>query len=152
MREILFRGKRLDNGEWVEGDFYHRIVHIDTFHQNTVVSAIEVFDGKNPLSIAYYTVDPETVGQFTGLTDKNGTKIFEGDMIKPFDDEIDKMVVEFHYGQFLLCLYGDRGYMAEYGWEESGNYGCFEAEPLSSYGKDIEVIGNIHDNPELLEG
>ena len=41
--------------------------------------------------------------------------------------------------------------MAEYGWEEEGNYGCFEAEPLSSYGDDIEVIGNIHDNQELLE-
>ena len=96
-------------------------------------------------------VIPETVGQFTGLTDMNGKKIFEGDMIKPFDDEIDKIVCEFCNGQFLFCLYGERGYMAEYGWEESGNYGCFEAEPLSSYGDDIEVIGNIHDNPELLK-
>lgn len=72
-------------------------------------------------------------------------------MIKPLDDGIDKMVVEFHNGQFLLCLYGERGYMAEYDWEEEGNYGCFEAEPLSSYVDDIEVIGNIHDNPELME-
>ena len=96
-------------------------------------------------------VTPDTVGQYTGLKDKNGKRIFEGDMIKPFDDEVDKMVVEFRNGQFLLCLYGEHGYMAEYGWEEEGNYGCFEAEPLSSYGDDIEVIGNIHDNPELLE-
>ena len=97
-------------------------------------------------------VDQSTIGQYTGLNDKHGKRIFEGDMIKPFDDEVDKMVVEFHHGQFLLCLYGERGYMAEYGWEEGGNYGCFEAEPLSSYGDDIEVIGNIHDNQELLEG
>ena len=97
-------------------------------------------------------VDQSTIGQYTGLNDKHGKRIFEGDMIKPFDDEVDKMVVEFHHGQFLLCLYGERGYMAEYGWEEEGNYGCFEAEPLSSYGDDIEVIGNIHDNQELLKG
>ena len=73
-------------------------------------------------------------------------------MIKPFDDEVDKMVAEFHYGQFLLCLYGERGYLAEYGWEEEGNYGRFESEPLSSYGDDIEIIGNIHDNPEFMKG
>jgi uncharacterized phage protein (TIGR01671 family) len=142
MREILFRGKRKVNGEWVHGFLFvsrkgeYKIKWYDPEYGSAKTS--EVY--------------PETVGQYTGLTDKNGKKIFEGDMIKPFDDEIDKMVVEFHYGQFLLCLYGDRGYMAEYGWEESGNYGCFEAEPLSSYGKDIEVIGNIHDHPELLGG
>lgn len=137
MREILFRGKRLDNGEWEYGFLvkmfgaYHII---DKDDENTA-----------------YEVITETVGQYTGLNDKNGKRIFDGDMIKPFDDEIDKMVVEFRHGQFLLCLYGERGYMAEYGWEEEGNYGCFEAEPLYSYGDDIEIIGNITDNPELLE-
>lgn len=136
MREILFRGKRIDNGEWVIGSF------LENCGCQTIIPAA---------SIVGLHVDPETVGQYTGMTDKNGKKIFEGDMIKPFDDEVDKMVVEFHHGQFLLCLYGERGYMAEYGWEEEGNYGCFEAEPLSSYGDNIEIIGNIHDNPELLE-
>ena len=137
MREILFRGKRLDNGEWEYGfivKMFGAYYIIDKDDENTA-----------------YEVIPETVGQYTGLNDKNGKRIFEGDMIKPFDDEIDKMVVEFHHGQFLLCLYGERGYMAEYGWEEEGNYGCFEAEPLSSYGDDIEIIGNITDKPELLE-
>ena len=140
MREILFRGKRTNDYEWIEGSL---CTTIDFY-------TISYFDFEG-----YYIeekVIPETVGQYTGLTDKNGKKIFEGDMIKPFDDEIDKMVVEFRHGQFLLCLYGERGYMAEYGWEESGNYDCFEAEPLSSYGDDIEVIGNIHDNSELLKG
>lgn len=150
MREILFRGKRLDNGEWVYGSFcmdaleqFNGLCGVDGF--------IRLYDkGKGKMQT--YEVDRETVGQYTGLMDKNGKRIFEGDMIKPFDDEIDKMVVEFRQGQFLLCSYGERGYMAEYGWEESGNYGCFEAEPLSNYGDDIEVIGNIHDNPELLKG
>ena len=149
MREILFRGKRLDNGEWVYGSFcmdareqFNGLCGVDGF--------IRLYD-KAKGKMQTYEVDRETVGQYTGLKDKNGKRIFEGDMIKPFDDEIDKMVVEFHHGQFLLCLYGERGYMAEYGWEEEGNYGCFEAEPLSSYGDDIEIIGNIHGNPELLE-
>ena len=146
MREILFRGKRMDDGEWVEGYLVKAvggecmILPVTTEH----CGGAEFSEG--------YHCDPTTVGQYTGLKYKNGKRIFEGDMIKPFDDEVDKMVVEFHHGQFLLCLYGYRGYMAEYGWEEEGNYGCFEAEPLSSYGDDIEVIGNIHDNPELLKG
>ena len=139
MREILFRGKgdkKYNDGMWYFG------------------VPIRCYDGDWQICTdnSKRTVIPETIGQYTGLKDKNGAKIFEGDMIKPFDDEIDKMVVEFRLGQFLLCLYGERGYMAEYGWEESGNYGCFEAEPLSSYGDDIEVIGNIHDNPEPLRG
>ena len=133
MREILFRGKRIDSGEWVYGTMYKIAIDINLFI---------LTGGKRGCS---YQVDEETVGQYTGLKDNNGKRIFEGDMIKPFDDEIDKMVVEFHHGQFLLCLYGERGYMAEYGWEEEGNYGCFESEPLSSYGDDIEIIGNIHD-------
>ena len=143
MREILFRGKRTDNGEWVHGNLVRgcdeKYAYIVEF-------------GNKEMCRNYVNINPDTIGQYTGLTDKNGKRIFEGDMINPFDDEIDKMVVEFRFGQFLLCLYGERGYMAEYGWEEEGNYGCFEAEPLSTYGDDIEVIGNIHDNPELLRG
>ena len=151
MREILFRGKWLDNGDWVEGAFLND--RDGAFYICPAVSDISYGDSGNRRRIGcWYKVDPSTVGQYTGLNDKNGERIFEGDMIKPFDDEIDKMVVEFHYGQFLLCLYGERGYLAEYGWEEEGNYGCFESEPLSSYGDDIEIIGNIHDNPEFMKG
>ena len=151
MREILFRGKRLDNGDWVEGAFLND--RDGAFYICPAVSDISYGDSGNRRRIGcWYKVDPSTVGQYTGLNDKNGERIFEGDMIKPFDDEIDKMIVEFHHGQFLLCLYGERGYMTEYGWEEEGNYGCFESEPLSSYGDDIEIIGNIHDNPEFMKG
>lgn len=139
MREILFRGKRLDNGEWVEGCL---LIFYEDDRDRYYIATKE-----NRIA----EIDPVTVDQYTGLKDKHGKRIFEGDLLKPFDDDIDKMVVEFHNGQFLLCLYGERGYMAEYGWEEEGNYGCFEAESLYSYGDDIQVIGNIHD-PELLGG
>lgn len=144
MREILFRGKRLDNGEWVTGDLRHGGYYLN----DPDVYIVVLFAG----TVINYPVDPATVGQYTGLKDKHGKRIFEGDMLKPFDDEIDKMVVEFHHGSFLLCLYGERGYMGEGGWVEEGNYGVFECESLSSYGDDVEIIGTIHDNPELLEG
>lgn len=128
MREILFRGKRIDNGEWVEGWYYKRIVHLNTFHQNVVVDAIEVYDGENPLSIAYYSVDPATVGQYTGLTDKNGKKIFEGDILainkwKPY------YAVKFEDGTF--CMVGT-------------------AIPIRHANK-FGIIGNIHDNPNLMK-
>lgn len=160
MREVLFRGKRLDNGDWVDGYLYeHEPPLVGIVSEKDEPEASKWFiartgfaDWNMPRPVELVEVDPSTVCQYTGLKDKNGERIFEGDMIKPFDDEIDKMVVEFHYGQFLLCLYGERGYLAEYGWEEEGNYGCFESEPLSSYGDGIEIIGNIHDNPEFMKG
>ena len=148
MREILFRGKRTDNDEWVYGSFC-----MDAVEQKNGLCGVDGFIRRYDFAkgkMQMHEVDRESVSQFTGLTDKNGKKIFEGDMLKPFDDEIDKMVVEFHHGSFLLCLYGERGYMGEGGWVEDGNYGVFECEPLSSYGNDVEVIGNIHDNLELL--
>ena len=154
MREILFRGQTRKNGEKVEMATGEKVpghwVYGGIFPGTGDYSII--YGGETEKDLERHVVYSETVGQYTGLKDKNGKRIFEGDMIKPFDDEVDKMVVEFQHGQFLLCLYGERGYMAEYGWEEEGNYGCFEAEPLSSYGDDIEIIGNIHDNPEFMKG
>lgn len=143
MREYLFRGKRNEIGDFVEGSL---IAYPDG-------DCYIAKPSNDPCVLDKFCVDPSTVGQYTGLMDKNGKRIFEGDMLKPFDDEIDKMVVEFHCGAFMLCLYGERGYISESGdWCDEGNYGVIECEPLSSYGADIEVIGNIHDNPELVEG
>ena len=124
-REILFRGKRLDNGEWVYGDLMTKYPH----HKGlTIVES----------GCVYHEVDPETVGQYTGLKDRNGVKIFEGDYI-------------YHH------WHKDTAYLV---WHE--RYICFvgklfeeDTSRTYQYEKpdepDLEVIGNIHDNPELLE-
>lgn len=118
MREILFRGKRIDNGEWVEGDFVH-LPH-----------------GVVILANGYANIDPETVGQYTGLTDKNGVKIFEGDIITIPDSK--KM------GLPALIRYD---YVrATYEVSRSG----YNPLSLIDAREFYEVIGNIHDNPELL--
>lgn len=121
-REILFRGKRIDNGEWVKGLPF-------SFRANINTEGIETYNGER------HRVDPTTVGQYTGLTDKNGKKIFEGDLVKfdrftPYTDILEK--VKFCEGGFApFCV---AGWECTPSWEE------------------CEVIGNIHDNPELLEG
>ena len=119
MREILFRGKRTNNGEWVEGDL------------------IRLPNGISILANGYAHVIPETVGQYTGLTDKNGKKIFEGDIVK-HDFGADQIGV-----QYAVIKY-------------NSYYASFLVEPLYDWmfceKNDCEVIGNIHDNPELLKG
>lgn len=127
MREILFRGKRADNGEWIEGELIHSIYKIN----DTCV-------GKFGCDLGFYQVIPETVGQYTGLTDKNGTKIFEGDIVDfniRGDDE--------SYG------------VVKYSAEETEFYLAYDNLTLglgrNNYSWELEVIGNTHDNPELLE-
>lgn len=127
MREILFKGKRVDNGEWAYGSY----VHIVQYKESTDYIADEEPD--------QYVVIPETVGQYTGLTDKNGKKIFEGDILEgDLEDSLDpgaKWRSEVIWGKF--------------GWNCKGNK---RSLPMDGY--DIlegEVVGNIHDNPELLE-
>ena len=131
MREILFRGKRIDNGEWVYGDYWHLP------EKNFYCISDKEFNRK---------VTPETVGQYTGLTDKNGKKIFEGDIIHVKD--LIRCPVGFGN---CLCI---ADYIASVAFDDcrfcllKANGGIYEI-PLDS--DKIEVIGNIHDNPELLE-
>ena len=119
MREILFRGKRKDNGKWVYG----------------------MYTGAENDCVIPYEVDPETVGQSTGLTDKNGKKIFGGDIVKScFRGETDKepMTVEFRTerGGWFPFACGD-------------GCGCCEVDTYPP--GCTEVIGNIYDSPKFLE-
>ena len=125
MREILFRGKRTDCGEWLEGNL------VQPFRGNQLSSCGIM--PKDPKAYCW-KVDPETVGQFTGLTDKNGVKIFEGDIVRAFTrfSEIYVSSVTYHEGAFRF---------KNWSWTKF----LFKFEK-------IEVIGNIHDNPEILKG
>lgn len=126
MREILFRGKRNDNGEWVEGAFLND--RDGAFYICPAVSDISYGDGGNRRRIGcWYKVDPSTVGQYTGQKDKNGKQIFEGDILSIWNESHD--VVVFEDGAFYL---------------ENTSI------PMRFANK-FEVIGNITDNPELLE-
>ena len=121
MREILFRGKRIMNDEWVEG--YYSKYSYERWRGDFICDSD--FD---------YTVYPETVGQYTGLTDKNGKRIFEGDIIrKGFECFVVKWNgVQSRWGLFDKCDFEVTGFN-----KHTENY--------------LEIIGNIHDNPELLE-
>lgn len=140
MREILFRGKRVDNGKWVEG-YYHEIeVEWDKYEYGMLPTKYQkVITPINFLTREPVEVLPETVGQYTGLTDKNGTRIFEDDILLIeavcSDPNYTKFVeqVIFHKGKFCVTIAG---------WSD------FERTPP----KMCEVIGNIFDNLELLEG
>jgi uncharacterized phage protein (TIGR01671 family) len=132
MREILFRGKRTDNGEWVEGGF--------AYGGNRGESLI------CPQYDFTKEVIPETVGQYTGLTDKNGKKIFEGDLIR---ENSATWLVAFEDGAFV-CK--DPKYNTYFSFFEHREYikerKTFEVAIPIFY----EVVGNIHDNPEFLKG
>ena len=142
MREVLFRGKRTDNGEWVKGYLY--ITH-------TGAHEIGSYDAEINIERLTFDVLPETVGQYTGLTDKNGVKIFEGDIVKTHyanaqkSDFIEQVV--FHNGKF--CAYFSNQLCKQW----ANLYDGTEHLPQdkSVYMDSVEVIGNIHDNPELLE-
>ena len=122
MREILFRGKKHSDGQWILGDLNQWLEAIYISAENS--------DGYTKTN---WLVDAATVGQFTGLTDKNGVKIFEGDIVENNE-----------------CLG-----VVEYS-EEDAMYTVMFDETLYDFGwigaKMCEVIGNIHDNPELLKG
>lgn len=124
MREIIFRGKRVDNGDLIESNCLMQI------------------SGQNPrLWVAFdgwVEINPETVGQYTGLTDKNGKKIFEGDILEITERGMTMRggVVRFEYGY-------------------AGGWVVCDPQKETSYctlslRKDIVVIGNIHDSPELI--
>ena len=154
MREILFRGKSVNDGNWVEGSLVITTIEpvddtpIKHYHiENMTIGAFpnEFISGLSE------TVNPNTVGQFTGLTDKNGKRIFEGDIFN-LEDEIMAVVI-FKDGCFRLEEYGLRGTWTESGFDEcGGSWGVIDCDPIDWYSLyAAEIIGNIHDNPEFLE-
>ena len=154
MREMLFRGKHVDNGEWV----YGLLCRVGDTYANIVEKSTEVM----------CTVLTNTIGQSTGLTDKNGKKIFEGNIVRLFDISVGEIVQE--CGAFGIgCRKQiDYDYLASEIAPVTGSNNtpmfCYNDNFVSllelwwNYNEEgdeisvIEVIGNIHDNPELLGG
>lgn len=129
-REILFRGKLSHSGVWVEGNL------IKDRNGNKYIIPFNVFepDGHHLIidSDEAWRVDSETVGQFTGMTDKKGKKLFEGDVYSMGEKNI-LYVVIFDKSQFIGKQVRNRSLAG-----------------LEYWKSDIEIVGNIHDNPELL--
>lgn len=153
MREILFRGKGAKTNEWVYGSY------ILEKHTNTPY--ICFFEYGSLIDVKIVEVIQETVGQFTGMSDKNGTKIFEGDIIRtqPFSDKpfSTKRKQKQFLGVVEHCIKTFRnpgsptdGQKYDSSWrvkimEDTGNYGCYEWTRFWNCG----VVGNKFDNPEL---
>lgn len=137
MREILFRGKRIADGKWMYG--------LPSYDEYGNIEEIQVWDGED---ISFCLVDPETICQYTGLTDKNGKKIWENDIL--------------HNGNYFVVKWNAPCARFDIVLNNLYNIPIGKWEPMicdwknndfKEYRKavDYEVIGNIFDNPELLE-
>ena len=125
MRDILFRGKRMDNGEWVQG-------YICRYGWTGKEKDYIIPD----YASALYTseIDPETVGQYTGMTDNNGRKIFEGDTVwNSYDEDYGKVEWDNDMAKFIIT------------------FSTFTVDFDSVYGEELEIVGNVFDTPELLK-
>lgn len=137
MREILFRGKQVGNDKWVEGGHY------------------ENKTGKYIISPAFvaHLIIPETVSQFTGLTDRNGVKIFEGDIIRWHDDtelSVSGQIAEVCFGKYKDAdsAFDDIYPLGFY--IRFSDKNCITICWLDEYKNCFDIVGNIYDNPELL--
>lgn len=153
MREILFRGKRVDNGEWIEG--YYIGLHKTTYcfegeaernKENEIHQIVfeQMTDWDLPNKHLKVNVIPETVGQYTGWKDKNGAKIFEGDVLQRKHKEIIN-----HSQNMEVKFVPEKACFAAV--DIGGGNVTFISDYIN-YKYEIEIIGNIHDNPELWDG
>ena len=134
MREILFRGNQVNDGMWIQGylfQFWGRAY---------------ILWGMTNDTPTMHEVKPETIGQFTGLTDKNGVKIFEGDIVA-FTAEDELWEPHYYQGFVYFC---DGAFWVDCGKDNDDNDVLFSIGHALLADKNIQVIGNIHNNPELL--
>lgn len=148
MRELLFRGKRVDNGEWVEGFYVHLLPGKGRNSYRIYAGYAETDFGD--FYPDWYEIDPATAGQYTGLT-ANGKRIFEGDIVKLIDSRFRYSyagVVCFYEGSFCIKLKGFREEIfhrigEKEKWQEMGASGTLTYQ--------YEILGNAYDHRELLE-
>lgn len=132
MREIIFRGKRLAGGEWVEG-FYYQAKYYRSDKELCGYITVAYPDEENRQS-DHFMVDPATIGQYIGIPDKNGRRIFEGDIVEVFGCD-DYLVVEYKEDDALYALVGMDLILT------------FE----HLYDDEVLVVGNIHDDRRMVE-
>lgn len=135
MREIKFRGRDICTGEWLYGDLRQRA--------GCLPSIIHSFCNNGKLDYCETPIHRDSLGQFTGLIDKNGNEIYEGDIIGCYNPDIKHLIFyNEKQGRFMAALNGDidNDFVGVCGLDDS------------RWNASKEVIGNIHDNPELLKG
>ena len=170
MREIKFRGKRIDNGEWIYGylikqKYYNKVYICKTSGARDIVE----------LDTKCYEVDPKTVGQYTGLKDKNGKEVYEGDIVQYktyyavkrwwrysyeiplIEQEMEKQRKDWHYEKGVIkivdgCVKLNSLTGPNIAFGEKTEIGSTYWSDYEQKWWDFEVIGNIYENPELLEG
>lgn len=140
--KYFFRGKRVDNGEWVQGFYvckkrpYFKDKGVNLEH--IICDNVEVEDGNYKQFVdtimTTYVVNPETVGQYTGLTDKNGNKIFEGDIVWDNCEE-ERGVVQWYNDMAKFII----------------TYSTFTVDFDNVYGEELQIVGNVYDNSELIK-
>lgn len=136
MREILFKAKRVDNGEWVEGSYVYTFGNNPLRPITNIVSDYYFIVAKNK---GVFEIDKNTICQYTGLTDKNGNKIWENDIVQSSEGclDCDNGIgnIDFYSGL----------------WYVNGNVQNSLYDLIYIGEHEIEIIGNVFDNPELLE-
>ena len=130
-RQLKFRGKRVDNGEWVYGD----LIQYESGEVSIFSKKLSKYGYEATEMYKRDRIIPETVGQYTGLTDKNGKEICEGDIVRDYDEGfLYKVMFCEHYAQFMFYDYLNDDY--------------YDNQDIAEH----EIIGNKHENPELLDG